>query len=72
MPCVMTFRRRAPIADGIISCLHWIRLSLAPDPNPKLGKARYRDSGKAEGAGTDINSTGVDDEKASNVEIREG
>jgi hypothetical protein len=66
IPCVMTFSNKAPRAEGIINCLHCIKVSFVPDP------ARNRVSGNPGGVGIASRLTGVDREKASNVEINDG
>jgi hypothetical protein len=62
----MTFRSNAPRAEGIINCLHCINVSFVLDP------ARNRVSGNPGGVGIASRLTGVDREKASNVEINDG
>jgi len=58
----MTFSNNAPRAEGIINCLHCINVSFVFDP------ARNRVSGSPAGVGIASKLTGVDSEKASNVD----
>ena len=64
---MITFNKSAPRAEGIINCLHCINESFDPDPMD-----RNRNFGTAVGMGIASRLTGVESEKASNVDSNDG